>query len=98
MPKFTLNIHTDGDAFHPTPYDELARILDEVAEKVRAGSEDLGWFQTILDANGNDVGRFAIKTDDDRPWVPDEVRAQQDARRRRPMQEILSDVKRRKRR
>ena len=39
---------------------ELARILREIADRIEAGT-DYGWFKTILDVNGNDVGRYALK-------------------------------------
>lgn len=64
MPKptktFHLYIDTDNDAFTPEPNAELARILRAIADKVEGG-EWLGQFLTVFDANGNDVGRYALK-------------------------------------
>jgi len=44
---------------------ELARILREVAAKIENkngnGNYNLGFYQTIYDGNGNDVGRYALK-------------------------------------
>ena len=60
--KFTLNLTTDNEAFDPDPRPELARILRGIADKVENGGE-IEFFQTILDLNGNDVGRFALKPD-----------------------------------
>lgn len=72
MPRFTLTIDTGGAAFgEPTAEEirtgtyheaapEIARILRAVADRI----EERGapWaFATILDVNGNDVGRYALK-------------------------------------
>lgn len=68
MSSFKLNVHTDNAAFcdeetgDPAPASELARILRKVADRVEAG-EDISHYLTIFDANGNDVGRFALKED-----------------------------------
>lgn len=61
--RFTLNLSTENSAFEPDPAPELARILRAVAERIERGDE-IGQFLTIHDANGNDVGRFALKPDD----------------------------------
>ena len=39
---------------------ELARILRRIADRIEAGT-DYERFRTILDVNGNDVGRYAMK-------------------------------------
>lgn len=57
---FRLFVHTDNAAFGDAPQWELARILRKVADRVEAG-EDISHYLTILDVNGNDVGRFALK-------------------------------------
>jgi hypothetical protein len=61
--KFLLNVRTSNDAFVPDPRPELVRILRDVAGRVEAG-EEIHWFRTIHDANGNDVGRWALKPED----------------------------------
>jgi hypothetical protein len=60
---FRLNVHTDNAAFDPDPAPELARILRAAAERIESG-EYIGHYLTILDVNGNDVGRFALKNED----------------------------------
>jgi hypothetical protein len=60
---FTVKIDCGNAAFDPDPSPELARILRGIAERIERG-DDYTMFQTILDANGNDVGRFAIKPAD----------------------------------
>jgi hypothetical protein len=58
---FTVQIRTDNDAFQDgNEQAELARILRGIAARLEAG-EDVYYFQTIFDINGNDVGRFALK-------------------------------------
>lgn len=71
MSTFTVKIDTDGAAFHredddtPDPGAELARILRVIADRVeREHPVEYDMFQTILDINGNDVGRFALKPAD----------------------------------
>jgi hypothetical protein len=49
-----VKIDTDNDAFHDG---EASRILRSIAEKVENG-EATGKYQTVLDINGNDVGRW----------------------------------------
>jgi hypothetical protein len=68
---FHLNIDTDNAAFagpfegDEDPGPELVRILRKIATGIETDAEWCrgwdGWYQTILDANGNDVGRFALK-------------------------------------
>ena len=68
MAHFTINISTDGAAFdgQDLPF-EIARILTDIALKVDNRGVDIGYFQTIRDINGNDVGRWALKEDDGSP-------------------------------
>lgn len=42
--------------------EELARILREIAREIDNDGLS-GFYETIRDMNGNDVGRFAIKPD-----------------------------------
>lgn len=58
---FKLEVTCDNDAFEPEPWEELARILREAADKLEREREACKWFQTVRDINGNDVGRFALK-------------------------------------
>ena len=67
---FTIKIDCGNDAFtdprdgSTTPdsaASELARILRAIADKIDNG-QDYRMFQTILDVNGNDVGRYALKS------------------------------------
>jgi hypothetical protein len=60
LTRFTVTISTDNAAFNPDPAPELARILRAIADRIDRG-EDIRMYQTILDVNGNDVGRFAHK-------------------------------------
>lgn len=60
LERFTLQLSTDNEAFADDPAPELARILRSVADRIERG-DDISMFQTIHDANGNDVGRFAHK-------------------------------------
>ncbi len=62
MARFTVQLSTDNAAFDPDPAPELARIMRKIADTIEAG-DDIGQFLTILDVNGNDVGRFALKED-----------------------------------
>lgn len=62
---FTLYIRLDGAAFSDSndrhvPDYELARILRKEADRIERGDYYRGHSQTILDANGNDVGRGKI--------------------------------------
>lgn len=57
---FTMNVDTGNDAFHQDPGGELARILRVVADKIERGDYHPGHSKTILDVNGNDVGRWKI--------------------------------------
>jgi hypothetical protein len=58
--KFQLSIDCSNDAFADGYQMEIAGILRRVANRIELG-EGFETFQTILDSNGNDVGRFAIK-------------------------------------
>lgn len=56
---FQLKIDTDNAAFEDDPGFEVARILRRIADKLENG-EDFSKFRTVLDVNGNDVGRAKL--------------------------------------
>ena len=56
--QFRLYITTDNAAFEDPS--ELPRILRKISMDIEDG-KDVSHFQTILDVNGNDVGRYALK-------------------------------------
>lgn len=56
---FHLYIHTDNAAFDPNAKLEIARILRETAERLEDG-ESFRTYRTLLDTNGNDVGRAKL--------------------------------------
>jgi hypothetical protein len=60
--KFTINMTCDNAAFEDEPAPEVARILRSIANKLdeRDGYDK---YQTILDVNGNDVGRWRLGED-----------------------------------
>jgi hypothetical protein len=58
--NFTVAVHTEGAAFAPDPGPELCRILRAIADRIEGG-DSYDTFRTILDVNGNDVGRYALK-------------------------------------
>jgi hypothetical protein len=58
---FVMSLNVDNDAFTPEPWDELARILRDCADRLEKDRDTCRWFQTVRDINGNDVGRFAVK-------------------------------------
>ena len=61
MPRFNLAMTCDNDAFAEDLTGEIARILRETAARVeRDGMADADFYQTIRDANGNDIGRFRL--------------------------------------
>lgn len=60
MATFTIKIDTDNDAFQPDPADEIVRLLLAIAARIQ-GEGLSGYYETIRDVNGNDVGRFALK-------------------------------------
>ena len=71
---FRLYIDLGNDAMRTSA--DLAEILREISMNVmyprtsapfaktdNAGNLLPGWYQTIFDRNGNDVGRYAVKED-----------------------------------
>jgi hypothetical protein len=58
---FELRIKTDNDAFADLPQSEVARILTDLAERVRCGGEsDRGY---LFDLNGARVGEWSLDTE-----------------------------------
>lgn len=64
MTVFTVKFDTDNAAFDDGNREaEIIRILRSIADRVeRDGCS--GFFETIRDVNGNEVGRFALKNGD----------------------------------
>jgi len=71
---FRLYVRCDGAAFSDDGYGrpadrdiqrdaEIARILRVVADRITLGGAP-SHYLTILDVNGNDVGRYALKGDE----------------------------------
>ena len=56
--QFTLTIKCDNAAFDDEPLEEVARILDKEAAKMRrwVGDGAKDWHDTLQDINGNYVG------------------------------------------
>lgn len=59
MQRFELNINCRDDAFQPDARPEVIRILRDIATQLENG-ETAAFYRTILDVNGNDVGRFKL--------------------------------------
>lgn len=59
--QFTVKIDCDNAAFEDRDSaTEVATILRRLADRIyRDGFS--GFYETILDSNGNDVGRYALK-------------------------------------
>ncbi len=53
-PVFSLKIETDSAAFEDDPNEELARLLEKAAQRLRAGYVR----DSLRDANGNTVGSW----------------------------------------
>jgi hypothetical protein len=62
--RFTINMTCENAAFEDGPAPEVARVLRKIASQLDEW-DGYDKFQTILDANGNDVGRW--KLGEDRP-------------------------------
>ena len=59
--QLRINIQADNDAFEEGNREgELARIIRDISQRLEEG-EEFGWFLTLFDINGNDVGRVALK-------------------------------------
>ena len=65
--SFRVNISTENATFEGDARNhETARILRDIAHRLEQG-EAMDMYQTLLDSNGNDVGRCAFKPDEPRP-------------------------------
>lgn len=65
---FRLFIDTDNGSFGDDGTArgvEVARILREAAAKIEIEGDAWNWYHTLLDVNGNDVGRAAFKRRND---------------------------------
>ena len=63
MPIFTLKFDTDNAAFDDDRAGEIVRVLHSVASRIEADGLS-GFYETVRDVNGNDIGRFALKNSD----------------------------------
>ena len=63
MPKFTLVMACDNDAFADNPAREVARILAEISEKIESADAVPDCYKPIRDYNGNEIGRYAMTND-----------------------------------
>ena len=61
LTKFQVFLNLDNDAFQPDPTEEIVRILRDIADRMEIEGETPEFFKTILDYNGNDVGRYSAK-------------------------------------
>jgi hypothetical protein len=61
---FAVTISTEGAAFDDAPK-ELARLLCQVAGKLRLGEDAIG--RVLLDINGNACGVWGFQTTEERP-------------------------------
>ena len=59
MAKFELFFSCDNAVFDDAPMAEVSRILRDVAQRIDDG-DDAGFYRTIRDINGNDIGRFKL--------------------------------------
>lgn len=57
---FQLNINMDNAAFEEQPLNEVARILEEEAKKLRYFGDQHTWENKLRDVNGNTVGRAFV--------------------------------------
>ena len=62
MEDFTLKIETGNAAFANDKDQEIVRILREVADQIETCSQTT---RKIYDINGNGVGRWSMRADDD---------------------------------
>lgn len=63
MAVFNLKFDTDNAALDDDRDGEIVRILHSVASQIEADGLS-GFYETVRDINGNDIGRFSIKDDD----------------------------------
>jgi len=60
---FKLWFDTENVAFEDAKEVEVVRILREIANKIEQSGDVPGFYQTIRDINGNDIGRYAEKSE-----------------------------------
>lgn len=60
--EFIVKFRCNGDVFADMPRTEVARILDDLANKIRDG---YAWNGILRDYNGDIVGEYKITEDDD---------------------------------
>jgi hypothetical protein len=63
--RFTLTIDCDNAAFEGDPLTEVARILHVQATKMVRFAPESEWNDTLLDLNGNRVGRARMEDEDE---------------------------------
>ena len=70
--KLLIEIDTENDAFQPNPAQELARILQKLAQNLIMSELNQSlpmpgmWYETkIMDVNGNTVGMVSLKGTDE---------------------------------
>lgn len=57
MERITITIDTSNDAFRGMAQYEVARVLHELANNIMDGKEP----ETLLDINGNEVGKVVYE-------------------------------------
>jgi hypothetical protein len=60
--RFTINMTCENAAFEDNPQGEVSRILRRIADFLEFNNIEPTW-HTILDINGNDVGRWKLGED-----------------------------------
>jgi hypothetical protein len=60
----SLNIETENDAFQGNEAEEVARILETLAARLRSEGSLPSGIWPLFDLNGNRVGLFALVPDD----------------------------------
>jgi hypothetical protein len=63
--NLTISINLDNDSFQESSGTELAGLFREIQRKFEHIHPPVGMAQPIRDTNGNTVGQFLIKEDDD---------------------------------
>lgn len=58
MSTFQVLIELDNAAFDPEPANELARVLELIAERLRERTDSPEGAGLVRDVNGNTVGRY----------------------------------------
>lgn len=58
---FTVKFDMQNSAFEDNPEAETIRVLRAIADRIESDGKLSGFYETIRDINGNDIGRFAAK-------------------------------------